>query len=84
MVDKKEIEYVESMKHLLGCVCKNKDGFEFSIHKLFSCGDGLWACYDFNRKSFCKLEDLTFFDEDGSIIGDYNAYTFKYYGYTIG
>lgn len=82
-LDNKEIEYIESMKHLLGCVCKDKDGFEFSIHKLLSYDDGLWDCYDFNRRSFCELEELTFFDEDGNVIGDYIAYTFKYYGIKV-
>lgn len=83
ILDKKEIEYVESMKHLLGCVCKDGGNYKFIITSMKQVEDSLWDCFNSHDKSYCALEDLTFFDEDGNVIGDYNAYTFKYYGYKI-
>lgn len=82
MVDVKEIEYIERMNHLLGCVCSVGDS-EFIIGVVDKFSDCLWNCYDLKSCDFCALEDLTFFDEDGNVIGDYSAYTLKYYGIKI-
>lgn len=85
MVDKKEIEYVKSMKHILGCFCiDGESNFTIGRMKLFgSPENGLWYCYDLNDKTFCALEDLVFCDEYDNVIGDYKAYTMKYYGINL-
>lgn len=79
----KYIKYVKSMNHLLGCVCEDNGNNDFVISSIEACNDGSWNCYDDQNGDWVGLDYLKFFDEYGDVIGDYNAYTFKYYGFTI-
>lgn len=85
MVDKKEIEYVESMNHLLGCFCMDGDrNFTIGRIKLYGSLENVFLdCYDLKDKTFCALEDLVFYDEYDNVVGDYKEYTMKYYGINL-